>query len=262
VKTIRRRLTYANVMSTIAVFLVVGGATAFAALGKNTVGSKQLKKNAVTTAKIKNNAVTTAKIKAGSVTAGKLGDGSVSVTKLADASITEGKLANGAITEGKLANNAVTGAKINASSTPFSQVVYEARGNATVALPNGGGGVYPLSNGSYTQAANRDDSYMGALDVTFQPGCTAPRTVTAFILVDPANPAIPTTEDIVGLGAVEDKAGGQVSKRLQIGPYLGQRFQSSAPTNHSIYIGTSVSCTAGSGVQATFGGVDVIGTTP
>ncbi|HET8566886.1 MAG TPA: hypothetical protein VFL77_10485 [Solirubrobacterales bacterium] len=59
---IRKRLTYANVMSSIAVFLVIGGATAFAALGKNTVGSKQLKKNAVTTAKIKNGAVTGAKV--------------------------------------------------------------------------------------------------------------------------------------------------------------------------------------------------------
>jgi hypothetical protein len=63
VKQIRKRLTYANVMSSIAVFLILGGATAFAALGKNSVGSKQLKKNAVTAAKIKKNAVTAAKIK-------------------------------------------------------------------------------------------------------------------------------------------------------------------------------------------------------
>ncbi len=49
-KQIRKRLTYANVMSSIAVFLVLGGATAFAAgkLGKNRVGTKQLKNNAVT----------------------------------------------------------------------------------------------------------------------------------------------------------------------------------------------------------------------
>ncbi|HWP33059.1 MAG TPA: hypothetical protein VNL97_04865 [Solirubrobacterales bacterium] len=61
-KQIRKRLTYANAMSSIAVFLVIGGATAFAALGKNTVGTKQLKKNAVTKAKIKNGAVTTSKL--------------------------------------------------------------------------------------------------------------------------------------------------------------------------------------------------------
>lgn len=58
------QLTYANVMSTIAVFLVVSGGAAFAAsqLGKNSVGPKQLKKNSVTTAKIKNGAVTPSKV--------------------------------------------------------------------------------------------------------------------------------------------------------------------------------------------------------
>lgn len=56
-------------MASIAVFLVLGGATAIAAgLAKNSVGPKQLKKNAVTTAKIKNNAVTTGKIKNGAIT--------------------------------------------------------------------------------------------------------------------------------------------------------------------------------------------------
>jgi hypothetical protein len=72
VKKIRSRLTYANVMASLAVFLVLGGGAAFAALGKNTVGTKQLKKNAVTTAKIKKNAVTTAKIRNGAVTGAKL----------------------------------------------------------------------------------------------------------------------------------------------------------------------------------------------
>jgi hypothetical protein len=61
-------------MSSIAVFLVLGGATAFAAnqLGKNSVGSKQLKKNAVTAAKLKKNAVTGAKIKPGAVNGTKI----------------------------------------------------------------------------------------------------------------------------------------------------------------------------------------------
>jgi hypothetical protein len=68
-KSVRRRLTFANVMSSIAVFLVVAGGSALAAnsLGKNTVGSKQLKNNAVTAAKIKNGAVTGAKLKLSSI---------------------------------------------------------------------------------------------------------------------------------------------------------------------------------------------------
>jgi hypothetical protein len=69
-KEIRRKLTYANVMSSLAVFLVLGGATAVAAvhLGKNTVGTKQLKANAVTKTKIKKRSVTGVKIADGSIT--------------------------------------------------------------------------------------------------------------------------------------------------------------------------------------------------
>ncbi|HEY5941655.1 MAG TPA: hypothetical protein VIT89_02185 [Solirubrobacterales bacterium] len=67
-------------MSSIAVFLVLGGGAAFAAgLAKNSVGPKQIKKNAVTSAKIKNNAVTTAKIKNGAVTGAKVNAGSLGV---------------------------------------------------------------------------------------------------------------------------------------------------------------------------------------
>ena len=77
-RQLSKRLTYANVMSSIAVFLVLGGATAFAAgLAKNSVGSKQLKKNAVTSAKIKKNAVTGAKIKNGTITGAKINAGSL-----------------------------------------------------------------------------------------------------------------------------------------------------------------------------------------
>lgn len=68
-KRLRSKLTYANVVATLALFIAIGGASAFAAnqLAKNSVGSKQLKKNAVTTAKIKNGAVTGAKINVASL---------------------------------------------------------------------------------------------------------------------------------------------------------------------------------------------------
>jgi hypothetical protein len=51
----RSKLTYANVMATVAVFLVLAGGSAFAAtqmLPKNSVGPKQLKKGAVTPPKL------------------------------------------------------------------------------------------------------------------------------------------------------------------------------------------------------------------
>ncbi|MDX6609261.1 MAG: hypothetical protein QOF85_1186 [Solirubrobacterales bacterium] len=78
-KQIRKRITYANVMSSIAVFLILGGATAVAAkkigsneIKGNSITTGKLKKNAVTASKIKNNAITTAKIKNGAVTGPKV----------------------------------------------------------------------------------------------------------------------------------------------------------------------------------------------
>jgi hypothetical protein len=65
----RPKLSYANVMATVAAFLALGGgAIAASNLGKNSVGAKQLKKNAVTTAKVKNQAITAAKVKKGTLT--------------------------------------------------------------------------------------------------------------------------------------------------------------------------------------------------
>lgn len=87
---IRKRLTYANVVGSLALFLVLSGATAFAAieLGKNSVGTKELKKNAVTASKIKKNAVTGAKIKKNAVTGAKVNEatlGTVPSAALANA---------------------------------------------------------------------------------------------------------------------------------------------------------------------------------
>jgi hypothetical protein len=63
VKRLVSRLTYANVMATIAVFIALGGASyAATQLPKNSVGTRQLKNGAVTSAKIKNGAVTGSKI--------------------------------------------------------------------------------------------------------------------------------------------------------------------------------------------------------
>ncbi len=78
---IRKRLTYANVMSSIAVFLVLGGATALAA---SKIGSKQLKANSVTTGKIKKSAVTTSKIKTDAVTGAKVKESTLGTVPNAD----------------------------------------------------------------------------------------------------------------------------------------------------------------------------------
>jgi hypothetical protein len=81
-------------MSSFAVFLILGGATAFAAIKK--VGANEIKANSIKTGKIVKEAVTAGKIK--------------------KAAVTEGKIADGAVTTNKLANDAVTGDKVNEST--------------------------------------------------------------------------------------------------------------------------------------------------
>jgi hypothetical protein len=115
-------------MSSLAVFLILGGGAAFAALGKNTVGTKQLKKNAVTTAKIKNEAVTSGKLKNGAVVNGKLGGGAVTADKIADSAVTSGKVADSAVTTGKIANDAVTAGKLAAGERSEAFVAEEPSG--------------------------------------------------------------------------------------------------------------------------------------
>lgn len=109
-KQIRRHVTYANVMSSLAVFLILGGATAFAAVQK--IGANEIKANSIKTGKIVKEAVTAGKIKNGAVTESKIGDGAVTTNKLADNTVTTPKIADNAVTTPKIADDAVSTTKI------------------------------------------------------------------------------------------------------------------------------------------------------
>jgi hypothetical protein len=116
------KLSYANVVSTLALFIAISGASAYAAsqLADRSVGEPQLRPGAVTADKIRKNAVTAPKIKAAAIKQGKLADGSVTAAKLALNSITSGSLAANAVINEKIAPDAVTGEKVVEST--LSQV--------------------------------------------------------------------------------------------------------------------------------------------
>ncbi|HXS35027.1 MAG TPA: hypothetical protein VN758_14810 [Solirubrobacterales bacterium] len=249
-KQIRQRLTYANVVSTLALILVVGGASAIAArkVPKHSVGPHQLKSNAVTTPKIKANAVTTRKIKKNAITAVKIKDKAIKGEKLDDNAVTTAKIADGS----------VTGAKIDAATMPFGRIVQEARGSSTKALPDATLTVYPLPASTYTQPAGRDDTYIGQIEVVIPESCTGTRKITAGLLVDPADPTAPTSKEFVASREFQDTSTDPLTVRLSIGPAAS--FQPAKATTHSLYLAAIASCESGSGVTATSGGIDVIGT--
>lgn len=74
---LRSRLTYANVVATLALFLAIGGGTVYAALqlSKNSVKSKNIAKGAVKKSDLGKDAVTSPKVKDGAITAGDLAAG-------------------------------------------------------------------------------------------------------------------------------------------------------------------------------------------
>lgn len=123
------KITYANVVASLALFIALGGAAVAAGLAKNSVGTKQLKPNSVTAAKIKNGAVNSHKLGHGSVVAGKIAgntiaagnlqNGSVTSSKLAKNSVINAAIANGVVGTNKLGNGVVTTAKLaDGSVTP------------------------------------------------------------------------------------------------------------------------------------------------
>jgi hypothetical protein len=80
---IRKRLSYANVMATLAVFISLGGgALAALRLPANSVGTRQLKKSAVTGHKVKDASLTGIDIKPQSLTGEDIKPGSLSSENL------------------------------------------------------------------------------------------------------------------------------------------------------------------------------------
>ena len=234
-RLLRQRLTYANVVATLALFLVLTGGAALAAhqLSRRSVGSPQLKSNAVTTAKIKANAVTTRKIK------------------------------KEAISTVKLKNASVNAEKIDLNNVPFARVVSRMRGAGSVSLENNKATVFPLSTSSYTQAGDEVDSYVGQLGITFSPTCEPPREAQAYIVVDSPNPTELKTElEISSIGAIGDVGTGTVSKKIEISPFYakGISFEPGSPKSHNVSLLVKGKCKTGEGVTATSGAVDVIGT--
>lgn len=131
-KRLRPKLTYSNVIASVALFIALGGAAVAAGLPKNSVGPRQLKKGAVTAAKIHRGAVTSGKLAPKSVVAGKLGPNAVTPGNIVNGGITTAKIGagaviassikNGVVTNNKLANESVTSAKLGKGSVTLAKL--------------------------------------------------------------------------------------------------------------------------------------------
>jgi hypothetical protein len=128
-KTLRGKLTYANLVSTLCLFLLLGGGAAFAAekLASNSVGTAQLKNGAVTAAKVKSGSLLATDFKSGQLPAGERGPQGLPGA----AGLNGAPGLNGAATETEVRN----------ASTPFNNTTPK---EMTVECPNG-----PVLGGGY-----------------------------------------------------------------------------------------------------------------
>ena len=181
---LKRHLSVANVISCIALFVALSGATyAATTVSKNSVKAKsiakgavtkpKLRNGAVTTAKIRNGAVTMAKIRNGAVVGAKIAPGAVGSTQLLDGGVrsidlggqvvTTGKLKDEAVTREKLAGNTVTASKIAADSVTTGKIQ---DGAVTAAKLAPSFNAQLLKNVSYVSATSLSNSSEAAKTVT------------------------------------------------------------------------------------------------
>ncbi len=130
-KRFRPRLTYANVISSVALFIALGGAAVAAGLPRNSVGPRQLKRGAVTAHAIRAKAVRSGKIAPKAVVAGKLGPNAVLPGNLPPGVVSTPKLAAGAVNAEKIKNNVVTTNKLNNNAVTTQKLA-----NGSVATQN------------------------------------------------------------------------------------------------------------------------------
>ncbi|HKJ35652.1 MAG TPA: hypothetical protein VKA36_03710 [Solirubrobacterales bacterium] len=107
---IRARLTYANVVATIALFLALTGGVVWAA---KKVGSKNIKRGAVEKKHIAKNAVRKKHIKDNQVDGSKIRDGAVGRADLAGGSVGPAQIVANAVGAQSVAPNSLGGAQIN-----------------------------------------------------------------------------------------------------------------------------------------------------
>jgi hypothetical protein len=158
IAAVRKRITYSNVVATVALFLALGGAAVAAGLPRNSVGPNQIKRGAVTAAKIRKQAVTSVKLAPKSVTNGKLGPNSVGPGNIGNGAVTTAKLAKGSVIAETIKNSVVTTNKLNNEAVTTAKLANEAVSSAK------------LGKGSVTLAKLSDE--IGPLLSTLKPGQT------------------------------------------------------------------------------------------
>jgi hypothetical protein len=113
---VRRHLSYANVMVTLLMFIVLGGGSAYALSGSNTVFSDDIANGEVRVDDIRQAAVTNDEIANGQVKAPDIGDGEVKAADIGTAEVRGIDVLDANLTGIDIANNSLKGADVDEGS--------------------------------------------------------------------------------------------------------------------------------------------------
>ena len=212
------RITYANVVSTLALFGVIAGGSAMALPGKQTVQADDFKKNAVKAAAVKKNAIRGAEIKDGAVKGADVADEGLAYRDLGSNSVVARIRSTGPVQSGD-------GGEANPVNVPLSGDQWTQAGNETDVFfaevtftqpPQCSGAGFPELHleilldgeplGNEFLDADPNETLTGPIlterPFIFEPGSPTPRAVTARIYDDCEGAAEEYTLDSVKMNAV------------------------------------------------------------
>jgi hypothetical protein len=159
VRWIRARLSYANVASTLALFLALGTGTAYAAnewTGENIVDQSltaaDLQIGTIGTLRVQDNSLQAIDLAPDSVTGSEIATDAVGDTEIANNSIDTGEIVDNSLIAGDLGTNSVGAAEIATGAVGAAEIVAGAVGASEIA--NNAVTSVDLAGGSSTGAIN------------------------------------------------------------------------------------------------------------
>jgi hypothetical protein len=169
VSKIKQHITYANVASSIALFLVLTSGAALAASKISTkdikagaVKTKQLAKNSVKSGKIAPGAIKTRNIASGAVGSAQIAPGAVGPDQLAPNSVDGSKVVDGSLSPGDIIGGVATPV-ITATGGPVQVPTGEEEGEEGEEEEAGAAPI-PLTGGNWTQGPQEHNIYLAQVD--------------------------------------------------------------------------------------------------
>lgn len=155
-KSLKRHLSVANVLSLIALFVALSAsAVAATKLGAGQVKSYNIANQAVTNPKIKTQAVTSGKIKNLGINSADLGTGAVINSKIKNKAVTASKIGSEAVGSAQLGKNSVITGKIGPEAVASGKIANEAITSSKLAANLYG---QLVRNVSYSLQVSNDNS--------------------------------------------------------------------------------------------------------